>query len=335
MMFSELHWIPSAIATVLIIILAFVKDKGKHRTLAVVMALFAIIGLVGFFLEGDFDVLTFDIHSLHVWLGTAALVLSLSNVALAVYLNRKGRSAKKKSATSHCMIGYAAAILAFAALLSGFAMLGNQLSLMPQGPLVRNLTNLTLQVPASNVLAEVEANEFMGINLTPMSKQNNNAINGTQYINKSTYVLHVTGLVENDVNLSYGQLLALPAYSEVANLPCVEGWSFAAQWTGFRVIDLLNLAGLKPNATYVVFYGADGYSTGLPLSYLRDRQILMAYGINNVTLPPERGFPFQVVAVNKYGYKWAKWITRIDVVNQTVEGYWESRGYSNTANASS
>ena len=113
----------------------------------------------------------------------------------------------------------------------------------------------------------------------------------------------------------------------------MEGWTFTAQWTGFRVSDLLNLAGLKPDATYVVFYGSDGYSTGLPLNYLKDQQILMAYGINNVTLPPERGFPFQLVAVNKYGYKWAKWITSIDVVNKTVAGYWESRGYSNTANA--
>ena len=92
--------------------------------------------------------------------------------------------------------------------------------------------------------------------------------------------------------------------------------------------------GTQPDATYVVFYGSDGYSTGLPLDYLRNQQVLMAYGINNVTLPAARGFPFQLVAVNKYGYKWAKWITSIDVVNSTVEGYWESRGYSNSANVS-
>ncbi len=200
--------------------------------------------------------------------------------AIHNYLNKK-RSSK------HCAIGYVAACLSFMALLTGLLMLGGYANLGNIG-LVAGSKNV--QVPASNVLSEVEAKEFLGISLTPMSKQNNNAINGTQYINKSTYVLHVTGLVENDLNLSYGQLLALPAYSEVADLPCVEGWTFTAQWTGFRVSDLLNLAGLDPNAAYVVFYGADGYSTGLPLDYLRSQQTLLAYGINNVTLPPNAAF---------------------------------------------
>ena len=58
----------------------------------------------------------------------------------------------------------------------------------------------------------------------------------------------------------------------------------------------------------------------------------MAYGINDVTLPPDRGFPLQVVAKGKYGYKWAKWITGIEVADKDVKGYWESNGYSNSAN---
>ncbi len=323
-MFSELHWIPSVIAAVLTIMLVSTKGKRQHRILAYATAFFALLGLLGFVLEGDFNLLTLDVHGIHIWLGIAALLTSILTFATSGYLNKK-RSPK------HCVIGYVAACLSFAALLSGLLMLGGYTNL---GAIGLAATNKTVQVPASNVLSKVEAKEFLGVSLTPMSQQQNNAINGTQYINKSTYVLHVTGLVENDLNLSYGQLLLLPAYSEVADLPCVEGWTFTAQWTGVRVINILNLAGLKPDATYVVFYGADGYSTGLPLDYLRNQKILMAYGINNVTLPPERGFPFQLVAVNKYGYKWAKWITRIDVVNQTVEGYWESMGYSNNANTS-
>jgi DMSO/TMAO reductase YedYZ molybdopterin-dependent catalytic subunit len=328
-MFSELHWIPSVIAAVLTILLAFVRNKRWHKAIAFGMAFFALLGLAGYIVVGDFSLFPLGVHTLHAWLGIAALLSSLITFAAAVYFRKKG-------SPPHHIIGYIAACLSFAALVSGLMMLGGMASLAPASTaaVAGNATNKTLQVPVSNVLSDVEASTFMGVNLTPMSKQLNNAINGTQYINRSTYRLHVTGLVENDLNLSYDELLGLPAYSEVSTLPCVEGWSFTAQWTGFRVIDLLDLAKLEPNATYVVFYGSDGYSTGLPLDYLRDQDTLMAYGINNVTLPPERGFPFQLVAVNKYGYKWAKWITSIDVVNKTVEGYWESRGYSNSANAS-
>jgi DMSO/TMAO reductase YedYZ molybdopterin-dependent catalytic subunit len=325
MMFSELHWVPSAIAAVLTILVAVVRNKRWHKALGFGMAFFALLGLVGYILVGDFNLFPINIHTLHAWLGIAALLSSLITFAAAVYFGKKGSA-------SHHMIGYIAAFLSLAALVSGFLMLSGAVNLAPAGSAATG--NVTLQVPVSNVLSDVEASTFMGVNLTPMSKQNNNAINGTQYINRSSYRLRVTGLVENDLNLSYNQLLSLPAYSEVASLPCVEGWSFTAQWTGFRVIDLLNLAKLEPNATYVVFNGSDGYSTGLPLDYLIDQNVIMAYGINNVTLPPERGFPFQLVAVNKYGYKWAKWITSIEVVNKTVEGYWESRGYSNSANVS-
>jgi hypothetical protein len=157
------------------------------------------------------------------------------------------------------------------------------------------------------------------------------AVKGTQYIDRESYRLHVTGLVENELNVTYMQLLSLPAYSQVVYLPCVEGWGFNAKWTGFRIADLFELARLRSNATYVVFHSSDGYSTGLPLDYLINRNVLMAYGINDVTLPADRGFPLQVVAIDKYGYKWAKWVTEVEVVDKVVAGFWESRGYSNNA----
>jgi len=110
--------------------------------------------------------------------------------------------------------------------------------------------------------------------------------------------------VDESLNLSNEELLNLPAYSEVAYMPCVEGWGFTAKWTGFRVPDLLGMAKQKSSANYVVFRSADGYSAGLPLDYVEDGQLMMAYGINDVTLPPDRGFPFQLVAKDRLGYKW-------------------------------
>jgi DMSO/TMAO reductase YedYZ molybdopterin-dependent catalytic subunit len=94
----------------------------------------------------------------------------------------------------------------------------------------------------------------------------------------------------------------------------------------------LNISGLRSGASYVLFSSADGYSTTLPLDYLRQNRILLAYGLNDLTLPPDRGFPLQLVAKNKYGYKWAKWITSIEVTDKDIRGYWESRGYSDSAN---
>jgi DMSO/TMAO reductase YedYZ molybdopterin-dependent catalytic subunit len=82
----------------------------------------------------------------------------------------------------------------------------------------------------------------------------------------------------------------------------------------------------------VIFYAQDGYSTSLPLSYIVSNNIMIAYKMNGVVLPPDRGYPFQLVAESKYGYKWIKWITQIEVSDDAnYRGYWESRGYSNNA----
>lgn len=122
-------------------------------------------------------------------------------------------------------------------------------------------------------------------------------------------------------------------YQKVVTLYCVEGWSVKILWEGFLLKDLLSEAGINPKAVAVIFYAYDGYSTALPLDYLLNNNILIAYKMNNVTLPPERGFPFQLVAENKYGYKWIKWITKIELSdNENYLGYWESRGYPNDAN---
>ena len=115
---------------------------------------------------------------------------------------------------------------------------------------------------------------------------------------------------------------------------CVEGWSFTAKWTGVPLETLFNETGIKENATNVIFYSADGYSTSMELDYLLDNNIILAYKINDVTLPDDRGFPLQLIAESKYGYKWAKWITEIEVTDKEFRGYWERRGYNNNADVS-
>jgi DMSO/TMAO reductase YedYZ molybdopterin-dependent catalytic subunit len=179
----------------------------------------------------------------------------------------------------------------------------------------------------------VEAKEYLGTKLTPIARQRNNALKGTQHIDRTTYRLAVGGLVENDLVLSYEDLVALPQESRLVKLNCVEGWSFTAKWTGPTLTSVLNKAGVKPGATTVIFYTTDdptGY-TSLELDYIDSQNIIIALRLNDVTLPPERGFPFQVVAEGKFGYKWAKWVDRIELAAGDFHGYWEREGYNNNA----
>lgn len=183
------------------------------------------------------------------------------------------------------------------------------------------------------ILYPNEIRDYQGENLSSISDLVDNSIKGTQYINGSTYHLEVTGLVNQTVDYTYDQILGMfQSYEKVVTLHCVDGWSVNILWQGFLVSDLLKQAGADPNATTVIFYAADGYTTSLPLDYLSSNNILIAYKMNGITLPPQRGFPFQLVAESQYGCKWIKWITKIEVTdNSNYTGYWESHGYPNNA----
>jgi DMSO/TMAO reductase YedYZ molybdopterin-dependent catalytic subunit len=201
----------------------------------------------------------------------------------------------------------------------------------------KNVNTVTSNPPSSTLsgTTEVEATEFMGKKLTPIAEQRNNALIGTQNIDRDTYRLTVDGLVEKSLNLTYKDLLAYPQISKLMDLDCVEGWNFTAKWTGPGLSSLFENAGVKPEAAIAIFYTTDvsdkGY-TSLPLNYINERNIIIALKLNDLTLPPNRGFPFQVVAESKYGYKWAKWVNRIELSSNTdFKGYWESYGYNNNA----
>lgn len=181
---------------------------------------------------------------------------------------------------------------------------------------------------------EIEATEFQGVALTPIDEQRNNALTGTKVIDKDTYTLVIDGLVDNPLSLSYADLQAYEQESWLMDLDCVEGWSFTAKWTGPKLSDILSEAGVQPEAVIAIFRTADvaeGY-TSLELDYIIDNGIILALKLNDVTLPADRGFPFQVVAKSKYGYKWAKWVTEIELSSDAdFRGYWEGVGYSNDA----
>jgi DMSO/TMAO reductase YedYZ molybdopterin-dependent catalytic subunit len=181
-------------------------------------------------------------------------------------------------------------------------------------------------------LAGTEVRQYQGQDLSSINDFVENSIKGPQYIDIDTYQLQIDGLVANSVNFTYDAVTAnFASYEKVVRLNCVEGWAVNILWQGVQVRDILAKAKPLPDAKVVIFHAYDGYTTSFPIEYIMDNPILMAYKMNDVIIPPERGYPFMLVAESKWGYKWIKWITEIELSDNTsYEGYWEERGYSNS-----
>jgi len=186
---------------------------------------------------------------------------------------------------------------------------------------------------STNRLQSVEIKEYQGEKLSSINDFRENSIKGPQHVDVDNYRLKITGLVKNPTEYTYDDVINKHrSYEKVVTLDCVEGWSVVILWQGVLVKDLLAEAGIKPEAKVAIIKAYDGYTTSLPVDYLIDNNILMAYKMNGVTLPPERGFPFELVAESKWGYKWEKWVTQIELSDDVnYRGYWEQRGYSNNA----
>ncbi|MFC1992333.1 molybdopterin-dependent oxidoreductase [Chloroflexota bacterium] len=182
-------------------------------------------------------------------------------------------------------------------------------------------------------LAPVEIREYEGTNLSSVDEFRENSIKDPQYVDIESYQLNTTGLFDDPKSYTYDEVINQnQPYKKVVKLDCVEGWSVTLLWEGVLLRELIEESGPLPNAKVVIFHAYDGYTTSLPLDYIIENDILLAYKMNEITIPPERGFPFQLVAESKWGYKWIKWITEIELSDDVnYKGFWESRGYSNNA----
>ena len=193
------------------------------------------------------------------------------------------------------------------------------------------IPNTIKELGKAKELASVEVREYEGKKLSSINDFQENSIKGPQYIDKDKYRLKVTGLVKNPRTFSYEDIIEKhQLYKKVVTLNCVEGWSVTILWEGILLRDLLEEVLPKESGKVVIFKAFDGYSTSFPIEYFYNNDIIIAHKMNDTTMPAERGFPFELVAEDKWGYKWIKWITEIELSDNTeYEGYWESRGYSN------
>jgi len=156
------------------------------------------------------------------------------------------------------------------------------------------------------------------------------------------YRLVIDGLVERPLALSLTELRARPAQSQITKHDCVEGWTSIGEWTGVRLETVLDEAGLKPEARFIVFHcfdaldqreDGDRYYESIDLIDARHPQTILAWAMNGETLPVPHGAPLRLRVERQLGYKHAKYIRRIEAVESFADigggkgGYWEDRGY--------
>jgi DMSO/TMAO reductase YedYZ molybdopterin-dependent catalytic subunit len=157
-------------------------------------------------------------------------------------------------------------------------------------------------------------------------------------VDQASWRLRVDGLVGRPLTLGYQQLLALPAIEQHVTMQCISNQVggdlvSTAKWTGVPLADLLRRAGgVGGGAVRVVFHAVGGYTDSLLVAKALDGTTMVAYGMNDTTLPRAHGYPVRIIAPGIYGMKSVKWLQRIEVVDYDYRGYWErSAGWDNIA----
>lgn len=144
--------------------------------------------------------------------------------------------------------------------------------------------------------------------------------------------LKIHGQVENPITLNWLQFLALPQFKDRSDFHCVTTWSqFDMDWEGVAFFTIAELVKPKASATHVFLKSYDGYSTNNPLEACLDDDVLVAHKWRDKSLSTEHGGPGRVIIPKRYAWKGAKFIREITFLDRDILGFWEIRGYSNTA----
>ena len=191
------------------------------------------------------------------------------------------------------------------------------------------------------------AQEFAETDLSPQFRSNGTSMpDNPAYValaekGFTNYRLEIGGLVEQPLTLSLADIRKYPSRTQITRHDCVEGWSAIGMWKGVRLSALLEAVHLKPNARYVVFYCADPmeedgsspYYESIDLEDAFHPQTILAYELNGKPLPIPNGAPLRLRLERQLGYKMAKYVMRLEVVEDLSGiargngGYWEDQGY--------
>ncbi len=145
------------------------------------------------------------------------------------------------------------------------------------------------------------------------------------------WALTIDGAVEEPVTLDWAAFHALPQVEDESDFHCVTTWSLMdSKWKGVQFSALMGLVRPKPDATHVMTWAYDGYTTNLPLEEAIKDDVLLVHSWNGQPLPREHGGPVRMITPRLYAWKGAKWIVKIEFLAEDAPGFWERRGYSNT-----
>lgn len=151
-------------------------------------------------------------------------------------------------------------------------------------------------------------------------------------IKLDTYTLTIDGEVANPVVINWNEFMKLPKTVSVSDFHCVEGWSVLdCKWEGVSIRAVEQLVKPKPVAKAVTFECADAYTTSLFREELEGDDVLLAYKLDDRVLEEGYGYPVRLVVPNKYAYKSALWIVHLQFTRSKALGFWERRGYSDSA----
>jgi len=156
---------------------------------------------------------------------------------------------------------------------------------------------------------------------------------------EAAWRLEIGGLVDRPFTLTWDELMALPQVADVSDFHCVTTWSrFDNHWRGVRFRTIAELAVPRPEAEFVLCTGSDfmpgtpiPYTTNLPLFRAVDDDVLLVHTWEDRPLPREHGGPCRMITPKLYAWKGAKWIRQIEFLAHDRKGFWEERGYSNSA----
>lgn len=150
--------------------------------------------------------------------------------------------------------------------------------------------------------------------------------------NKDNWKLYIYGEVERPITISYKELMNLPQVDIICDVHCVTGWSLLdSKWKGVRLSTILGLAKPTNNAKFIIFEAAGGYTTNVPISDVQNEKNILAHTFFGKELPQNYGGPVRGLIPDRYFYKSAKWLEAIKLSSVDEPGYWEQRGYSNSA----
>ncbi len=315
-----------------------------RRRFEIAAVVFVLFGVIGFFASLDDPLASSGVAaaSAAISVGVGLWVLSwlLDGSARRVATGRRGATMPDWSRRSFMIRAGSVGVAAVAAGYLGRSLLDRQrVAPVSSGPPIP---------PASVTVPALDATEDLSTtipDLTPIVMPNDRFYRIdtallTPVVDTDGWTLKIHGLVDRETTLTWEQLIALPMFEQYVTISCVSnevGGTLVgnAKWTGVRLRDVLDMAGVQTAATQLVGRSVDGFTAGMPTAWVMDtaREPMIALKMNDVPLPPNHGYPARLIVPGLYGYVSAtKWLAELELTTlESFDGYWVPLGWSKEA----